>query len=50
MCYYLLSPWPQGIPTPGLEHNRSSQTALQILHLNFNQIFGILEKELQLIF
>ena len=53
MCYYLPSPWLQGIPTPGLEHNRSSQTlqtALQILHLNFNQILGILEKELQLIF
>ena len=50
MCYYLLSPWPQGIPTPALEHNWSRQTALQILHLNFNQILGILEKELQLIF
>ena len=50
MCYYLPSPWLQGIPTPGLEHNRSSQTASQILHLNFNQILGILEKELQLIF
>ena len=50
MCYYPPSAWPQGIPTPGLEHNRSSQTALQILHLNFNQILEILEKELQLIF
>ena len=50
MFYYLPLPWPQGIPTPAPEHNRSSQTALQILHLNFNQILGILEKELQLIF
>ena len=50
MCYYLPSPWPQGIPTPALEHNRSCQPALQILHLNFNQILGILEKELELIF
>ena len=44
MCYYLLSPWPQGIPTAALEHNRSSQPTLQILHLNFNQILGISEK------
>ena len=43
MCYYLPSPWLQGIPTPGLEHNRSSQTASQILHLNFNQILEKLE-------
>ena len=46
MCYYLPSAWPQGIPTPAL----SSQPALQIFHLNFNQILGILEKELELIF
>ena len=44
MCYYLPSPWPQGIPTPGLEHNQSSHPTLQILHLNFNQILGISEK------
>ena len=44
MCYYLPSPWPQGIPTAALEHNRSSQPTLQILHLNFNQILGISEK------
>ena len=44
MCYYLPLPWPQGIPAPGLEHNRSSHPALQILHLNFNQILGISEK------
>ena len=49
MCYYLPSAWPQGIPTPALEHNRSSHPALQILHLNFNQIVGISEK-LALIF
>lgn len=49
MCYYLPSPWPQGIPTPALEHNRSSQPAHQILHLNLNQILGISEK-LELIF
>ena len=49
MCYYLPSPWPQGIPTPALEHNRSFQPALQILHLNFSQILGISEK-LELIF
>ena len=44
MCYYLPLPWPQGIPKPGLEHNRSSHLTLQILHLNFNQILGISEK------
>ena len=43
MCYYLPSAWPQGIPTPGLEHNQSSQPASQILHLNFNQILEKLE-------
>ena len=37
MFYYLPLPWPQGIPTPALEH------------LNFNQILGISEK-LELIF
>ena len=50
MCYYLPSAWPQGIPTPALEHNSSSQRALQIFHLNFTQILVILEKELELIF
>ena len=50
MCYYLLSPWPQGIPIPALEHNWSRKPAFPIFHLNFNQILGILEKELELIF
>ena len=49
MCYYLPSPWPQGIPTPALKHNRSSHPTHQILHLNFNEILGISEK-LELIF
>ena len=44
MCYYLPSPWPQGIPTPALEHNWSSQPTPKIFHRNFNQILGISEK------
>ena len=43
MCYYLPSAWPQGNPTPALKHNRSSQPASQILHLDFNQILEKLE-------